>query len=334
MNANVDNLNKKLLRAINSSRFEKESRGRHSSNEGGSERVEERFQRAQERSGESPEAKTAKTGRVDRITSTRNAQKRTKRKMLKTRSVKLDKDVLQKNKILSGGDSSRGGMAYKILRTKVYKKLNEKNWTSVAVTSPNPSDGKTTTSINLALTLSKSVKNRILLVDLDLHRPNVHKTLGMAPEYGVSDYLQGSVSLSNIIYRVDATNLYVLPGRVSDDDVDCSGLLLSDRMRRMHRTISQLFDPCYIIYDMPPILAIDDVVTFQNKDCSLVVVAEGETTIDDLHHARELMTGQEIIGYVLNKSKNKVKHSSSGYYYNRYGYGYGYNYGNDYGKDK
>ncbi|HBS27818.1 MAG TPA: hypothetical protein DD827_11975, partial [Gammaproteobacteria bacterium] len=93
---------------------------------------------------------------------------------VRARTLHLDQEKLRKNRILIGSEAEREGMPYKILRTKAYRQFKQHGWSSVGITSPHPSDGKTTTAINLAYAFARSVQNIVVLVDFDFHRPNIH----------------------------------------------------------------------------------------------------------------------------------------------------------------
>lgn len=241
-------------------------------------------------------------------------------KKITTKVLRLGKDQLRKNRILIGSADEPAAMSYKILRTKVYQKLNENSWSSIGITSPNPSEGKTTTVINLAHAFSRSVQNPVVLVDFDFHRPNIHKTLGFSPPAGVVDYLNDDVLISEVIYQVVDTDMFVIPGR--DVEKLPMDLMSSDKVSRFHNLIKGMFPSCYIFYDMPPVIPVDDAVIFEDKECNLIVTAESQTSVDDLYHAMELLSGQNILGYVLNKSKSSSRIAKYGYSYYGYG-GYG-----------
>ncbi len=241
-------------------------------------------------------------------------------KKVRVNSLRPDVATLRGNRILIGSDNESEAMAYKVLRTKLFKVMKENKWMSVGITSANPTEGKTTTAINLAYMLEQSIELPVVLVDLDMHRPNVHKLLGIKPRYGIADYLRGEATLVEVIHRLKGANLLVLPGRTAESD--CGRLLSSRAMKDFGRIMMELIGPCLIMYDMAPVLAVDDVMVFDGKDCNLVVTAESSTTTDDLATVMELLADQNTVGYVLNKSRNSVKRTRYGYYYY-----YGYNYG-------
>ena len=245
------------------------------------------------------------------------AEENLQKRKIRARTLKLDRDQLHAKRILVDGEVGHAGVAYKVLRTKVYKAFGDNGWSSVGITSANPAEGKTTTAINLAYAFARAVRNVVVLVDFDFHRPNVHNTLGFNPPAGIIDYLRGDVLISEVLYRVEGTDLFVIPGRLVDDlPLD---MMSNHAIPKFHQLLKGMFPSGYIFYDLPPVLHVDDALVFEDKDCNLLIAAEGDTSIDDLHHAMELLSGQNMLGYVLNKSRHGSRISKYGYTY--YGYG-------------
>ncbi len=228
--------------------------------------------------------------------------------------VELQADVLRKNRVLLGDQMEAATMAYNMLRTQVYKRLSANGWTTLAVTSPNKSEGKSLTALNLALSLSRSVQQTVILIDLDLRRPSVHKKLNISPTYGMSDYFTKGTPLSSIMFRPEPGNLIVLPGRESLENA--SELLASPKAPALFSELKKLFPSRLLVLDLPPILLVDDVMVLaENIDCSLLVVSEGQSKKDELTQAVDLLEGTKIIGTVLNNSRSNVSGGSYEYYY-------------------
>ena len=236
-----------------------------------------------------------------------------KRNKIRGKKLELDKSHLKENLIFWDDSAQAMSMPYKILRTKVYQQLQKNKWNSIGITSPNPEEGKSITTINLAFAFAHSIENHVLLIDLDFHRPSIHKKLGFSPRYGLIDYLTGDIPISEILFGIPGSNCIVIPGR--DIKSIPHDLLRSDRIKKFHKLINQLLPACYIFYDMPPVLAVDDAITFKIKDSNLIVVSENTTSVNDLNHTIELLSDQHITGYALNKSKNRSRMVKNGYYY-------------------
>ena len=108
--------------------------------------------------------------------------------------IELDETALAENNVLPQITDASALRAYKILRTRLLRRLEANQWRTLAVTGVTAGDGKTLTAINLAIALSQDVSTWVFLVDLDLHRPRIAEYMGMAGMHGskgLSDYLLG-----------------------------------------------------------------------------------------------------------------------------------------------
>jgi len=180
----------------------------------------------------------------------------------------------------------------------------------VMVTSARPQEGKTTTSINTAIVLAQKGV-RVLLIDADLRRPSVHKTLGMGPRSGLSNVLTGSVTLDHAITRSPIlSNLFILPAGTPPPNP--AELLASANMRDFLNDLRDKYD--HIIIDTPPTLSVTDaVVLSQRVDAIILVIRSSKTTKQALRRARDILmqVNAKITGVLL----NAVDLSSPDYYY-------------------
>jgi len=168
------------------------------------------------------------------------------------------------------------------------------------VTSPLPGDGKSTIAANLAATMAASGEN-IVLVDGDLRRPTVARTIGLPGGAGLSDVLAGRVALVDVLQKApNVPNLFVLTaGSIPPNP---SELLGSARMRQV---LEQLSAHATVIIDAPPVLPVTDgAVIAHQADGALLVVGVGRTTYDVVHSA--LATLEKARGHVLGVVLNKV----------------------------
>ena len=180
----------------------------------------------------------------------------------------------------------------------------------IMVTSALPQEGKTTTSINCAVVLAqKGVK--VLLIDADLRRPSIHKTLGMGPHSGLSNVLTGSSTLEQTITRTAILpNLFVLPAGTPPPNP--AELLASSNMRDVLAELSQQYD--HIVIDTPPSLSVTDAVVLSPRaDAVMLVIRSGQTTKQALRRSRDILTqvNARVVGVLL----NAVDLSSPDYYY-------------------
>lgn len=221
-----------------------------------------------------------------------------------TRVLQIDPEVLRRNNIIVGDASQAAAdTAYKILRTQVEQRLDARGWNAVAVTSPGASAGKTITAINLSVALAKEVHRTVLLVDLDFRNPNIHKRFEYDVQKGLINYLLDDVPVNEILINPGIERLVLLPaGRVPVPN--SSELLSSPKMVRLVDELKSRYPSRIIVFDMPPLLWSDDTMAFTPYvDTTLLVVAEGLTTKEELRRATEIMEGHDLIGTVLNRSK-------------------------------
>ncbi len=200
--------------------------------------------------------------------------------------------------------------AYKILRTRVLQRLRANNWNAIGITSPTENNGKTLTAVNLAISLAREVNQTVLLVDLDLRRPNVHTCFVPRSVPGISDYLTDDMELSDILFNPGIERLVVLPGNHSF--VHSSEMLSSPKMVSLVEELKNRYPSRIILFDLPPVLSCDDVLAFSPYiDATLLIVEESKTTKQELRRAVDLLKETELLGWVLNKSRDE-----------REGYGY------------
>ena len=220
--------------------------------------------------------------------------------------VPLDRGVLEENHILPQIVDPGALRAYKILRTRVLRRLEANQWHSFAVTGATPGEGKTLTSINLAMALAQDSNTWVFLVDLDLQRPRVATYLGLSNshgERGLTDYLLGDATFEQIVYSPgNLERLAVIPNFQSVGNA--SDLLTSPRMEELMQSLEGETPRRIVIFDMPPVLASDDVLAFSPQvDGMLLVVAEGGTSRDALRGAKEMLQEMNLLGVVLNRSE-------------------------------
>jgi protein-tyrosine kinase len=217
--------------------------------------------------------------------------------------VTLDAVVLEHNCVLPQVADRAVLRTYKILRTRLLQRLAVKNRRWIAVTSTRPGDGKTLTTINLAVALSQDPNTRVCLVDFDLQRPRVADQLGIQCERGLGEYLLGEAEAEQITYDCGLPSLVVIPNTRTFDN--SSDMLASARAQQLLRLIEAEMPNHIVVFDLPP-LTCDDVLTFAPQvDGVLLVVAEGLTERASLEKAKELLAEMNLLGIVLNRSAER-----------------------------
>lgn len=186
----------------------------------------------------------------------------------------------------------------------------------ILITSALPQEGKTMTSVNSAIVMAQKGQ-RVLLIDCDLRRPSVAKSLGVNARAGVSTVLTGRDSLeSAIVAHPQVANVFVLPsGPIPPHPAE---LLASEQMRTLVDQCRERFD--HVIIDSPPVLSVTDAVILSSMaDSVMLVLRAGKTTKQALRRARELLTyvGAPTAGMILN-AVNVGSPEHYYYYYGRY----------------
>ena len=222
-----------------------------------------------------------------------------------SRKVELDPRVISENRIVCMFPDSPEIDFYKVLRTQIQNRTRHKGWNMIMVTSVNPSEGKTLTSINLSITFAKQYNQTVLLVDADLMRQNIHKYLGFESDSGLIDFLLGNQPLKDFIIWPGIDKLTVISG--GRTILDSSELLGSPRMQSLIEEMKSRYKDRYIFFDTPPILGgADAIVLAPMVDCVILVVEEGKTSMNDIHKALQLIPNEKFLGFVLNRQKNPM----------------------------
>ena len=232
--------------------------------------------------------------------------------------------------------------AYRHLRTAVQFSRPGVVVQTVLVTSAAPSEGKSTTAANLALTMAQA-KRRTLLIDADIRKPKQHKMFGCPIEPGLVQLLYHGDAHRDAAVDVFQTpfdeNLFVMPaGALVSDTPEGDGptrveepseMLGSKRMRDVLETLRGQFD--IIVIDSPPVLAATDAVLLSTQaDATIVVASAGTTKEGDLEHSLERLgdVGAHVIGTLLNRFDLSMAYGYK-YSYGQYGPYSKYSYGQD-----
>ncbi len=213
-------------------------------------------------------------------------------------------EVMRRNRILSAVSDVSVRRAYKILRTRVSHRLVANGWRSVGVSGTTAGEGKTLTAVNLALALAQDVNNWVFLVDLDLQRSKVGTYLGMRYETGLTDFLTGQAQLSQVVYDIGVPRLAVVPNLQPIEH--SSEMLTSPRMSEFMDFLKTEPPRRIVVFDLPPLLASDDVIAFAPQaDSFLLVVSQGQTARRTLSNAKEMLAEMNVMGVVLNRSTER-----------------------------
>ena len=166
-------------------------------------------------------------------------------------NASVDVRAMERQCVLPAVSDTAALRAFKILRTRVLRRLDMHKWSSIAVSGMSVAEGKTLTAINLAMALSQDVNTFVFLVDLDLQRPQIANYLGMSFEKGLSDYLLGKAELDDIVYKLHSERLGVIPNARAFQH--SSEFLNSPRMSEFLQALEREVPRRIVIFDMPPL---------------------------------------------------------------------------------
>jgi protein-tyrosine kinase len=217
--------------------------------------------------------------------------------------VRLNPAHLEATRIVAHNSSGAHGRYFDMLRTQVLQEFDKNSWQFLAVTSPTAGCGKTVTACNLALSISRLPERSVLLVDCDLQKPKVSEYLGLKREQGVLSVLGGSATLPEVIVRalVGRTNMLVLPGEVCHGG--SSEWMASQTMTSLLQGIRTEFRSRIVIFDLPPVLVGDDVLSIlPQMDATLFIAAVGSTSVSQIKECRKHLQGTPVVRIVVNKA--------------------------------
>jgi protein-tyrosine kinase len=191
---------------------------------------------------------------------------------------------------------------YDLLRTRVLRQMTEAKWTRLAVTSPNKGCGKSTVSLNLALSLARQPDLRVILMDFDLRRPALAKMLNHSRPDSMALLLEGGVDFADQAVRFGANLALALNHHGVRNS---SELLQSARTGEILDAIEARWKPDVMIFDMPPLQGNDDSLGFLGRvDAALLVAAAGSTALSQIDTCeKELAAVTNVMGVVLNKCR-------------------------------
>lgn len=224
--------------------------------------------------------------------------------------------------------------AYRALRTSIVAALEKAGEKVLIVTSADSREGKTLTALNTAIMMAQ-MHRRVLLVDMDLHRGRLHRSLGLEKEPGVTNVLRGERSLRSIIVPTRFENLsFAPPGPPVDDAPE---LLQSSGMQNFFTDVQDEYD--YIICDSSPVLRVTDTVILasQGVGVCMYVARVNHTPKPLIRYSLDVLKDARVIGMVLNSIEmHKIsslyytyQYPNYAYYSNAYSYGYSYAYYGD-----
>jgi protein-tyrosine kinase len=229
------------------------------------------------------------------------------------KSVPLNPKYLETTRIVAHGVGPQGRY-YDMLRTQVLQEMDDNGWQFLAVTSATAGCGKTVTSCNLALSIARLTERSVLLVDMDMQKPKVAEYLGINDGAGVVSVLQNEAGLGEALVEASLgkSKLLVLPGEVCR--VGSSEWMASQSMVSLLQILKREFRSRIVIFDMPPLLLGDDVISvLPQMDAVLLIVGVGQTSASEIKECHKHLQNTPVVRVVVNRV-TEIGDAYYGYY--------------------
>lgn len=188
------------------------------------------------------------------------------------------------------------------------------NLNLIMVTSSRPGEGKTYTSLNLAMSIAKERDKTVLLVDADVAKPGVTRVLNMESAKGLVDYLvDDALDIPDVMMKTNVPNLRFIPaGR---RHIHSTELLTSENMKQLTEELATRYPDRVVIFDSPPLLATSEASVVAELVGQIVMVVEAErTSKEEVQEALSLIAENKVMGLILNKSRGSFGTDYYGYY--------------------
>jgi capsular exopolysaccharide synthesis family protein len=203
---------------------------------------------------------------------------------------------------------SSGCENYRTLRTQVFHAAERRLAQVIVITSAVEGEGKTSTALNLAFAIAQSKEKRVLVIDGDLRRPEIARHLGLDPEKGLGQTLNGECDTMRAVIHIANSNLYLLPA--SNAATNPTELLSSERLGETLTELRRYFD--FILIDSPPVAPFADARLLAHQaDAVMMVVRAGAAPYGTVEHAIAALPPGRFLGVVLNDANQA--HSASHY---------------------
>jgi protein-tyrosine kinase len=209
--------------------------------------------------------------------------------------------ALEKSRIVTAA-AGPAGVSFDILRTKILLAMRKNGWKRLAVTSPTMGCGKTTTSCNLAIGYARNTDMHTILLEFDLRRPSIARTLGLPERPDLVSMLEDRIDFGEQALRY-RSNVAIAAATRSISDP--SSVLTSKTTHAVLQDIEDSYAPDIVIFDLPPLLVTDDTrAVLKDMDCAILVAKSGTTTVAQIDVCeREIAEHTNMLG-VLNQCQD------------------------------
>lgn len=230
---------------------------------------------------------------------------------LDLKEMAYDPAVLQTNRIVAGSGGVEA-QAFDMLRTKILRMNKQNDWKRIAVVSPSAASGKSTTVANLAFAFSRQSDIRAIVFDFDLRRPSLSHLLGQKIPHNMGDVLRGKVPFNDHALRIGSNMALAMNNGPVHQSAE---LLQSNQTEDLLTAVEETYGTDLLLFDMPPMLAVDDAHGFlRSVDAALIVMEAEKTPVKQIDVVeRQVAELTNVAGIVLNKCNYSDNTYSSNY---------------------
>jgi Mrp family chromosome partitioning ATPase len=224
------------------------------------------------------------------------------------RIVEISAAACEQNRVLLSESQLRAipnaDAAYRLLRSRVQQCLKRNNWFSLAIASPGPNDGKTVTTLNLAISIAREKQRPVYVLDLDMRNPSVCRYMGIQNVLPLSDYFLGQAKPEDVLVQTSFPNLIVAGAQIATEGA--SEMLAGPRLGELLEHIRRRSPDACVLVDLPPVNFTDEaLVVAPRVDATLIVVSEGTTGRTSLAQALSALSEVTVAGVVINRSSER-----------------------------
>jgi len=234
----------------------------------------------------------------------------------KLERVAFDAEACERHHVLmvedKAGATAQADAAYRMLRSRVQHRIRAEGWTCIGMTSPGPGEGKTITTLNLAICIAREKQRPVYLIDLDLRSPSVLEYCGIQPPQSLARFFTDHLPPEQVLFATNVENLMVAGAR--EPAANASELLATRRLEQLLLHIRGRSPDALILIDLPPVMSTDEaLVVAPRTDAMFLIVSEGRTRRDALKRSLDQLGDFNVAGIILNRSSEHLGASYYGY---------------------
>ena len=227
-------------------------------------------------------------------------------------NAKLNEKHLESQRVVAHQTSHPMVPAFDVLRTSLLREMDTHAWQILAISSPTPGCGKSVLAINLALSMARVPDRNIILIDLDMRRPQIANYLGLKQENGLFEAMAGEAPLDACLTNISIANHQLSILSNNKPVSNPAEVIGSKEMKTLLTQLKSDRRKPIIIVDTSPMLACDDVLALLPRlDCIVLAVAERQSTAANVSSCERLLQSTNYLGLVLTKSSEQTE---SNYY--------------------